>query len=99
MPSFPGGEYALVRFLAKNIRYPPKARENGFQGTVFVTFVINKQGYVKQVKVLRDVVEEIDREAIPVVSGMPQWFRGVQDGRFVNAQYNLPIRFTLKYSK
>jgi TonB family protein len=95
MPSFPGGEEALVKFLAHNIKYPPKARENGYQGSVFLTFVIGKEGNVRDVKILKGVETEIDREAMRVVRGMPQWFPGMQKGRFVNVQYNLPIRFTL----
>jgi protein TonB len=96
MPSFPGGEENLIMFLAKNIQYPDKARNNGIQGTVYVTFIISKEGKVTDMKILRGVNKDIDKEAMRVISILPQWFPGMQQGKFVKVQYNLPIRFTLR---
>jgi periplasmic protein TonB len=82
MPGFPGGEEELFKYLRKNIKYPPVARENGMQGRVFVTFVVDKDGKVK--------------EALRVIRAMPDWKAGKQNGRAVSVQYNLPVNFTLK---
>jgi periplasmic protein TonB len=96
MPSFPGGEAQLVKYLSDNIKYPPIARENGITGTVFVTFVVGPDGQVKDVKVLRGIGGGCDEEAKRVVMNMPKWKAGKQRGKPVSVQYNLPIRFTLK---
>ena len=96
MPSFPGGEEKLVKYLGDNIKYPSIARENGITGTVFVTFVIGNDGQVKDVKVLRGIGGGCDEEAKRVVMAMPKWKAGKQRGKPVSVQYNLPIRFTLK---
>lgn len=96
MPSFPGGETALFKYLSNNIKYPPIAKDAGIQGTVYVTFVVDKDGKVKDVKVLRSIGGGCDEEAIRVVKNMPAWSPGKQRGKPVKVQYNLPIRFTLK---
>ncbi len=100
MPSFPGGEVELIRFLQKNIRYPAFARENNITGTVFLTFVVDIDGTITEMKILKGVAEDIRNdlanEALRVVSQMPQWTPGSQDGNAVKVQYNLPIRFSLK---
>lgn len=96
MPSFPGGEAQLVRYLGDNIKYPAIARENGITGTVYVTFVIGPDGQVKDIKVLRGIGGGCDEEAVRVVKSMPKWKAGKQRGKPVSVQYNLPIRFTLK---
>lgn len=96
MPSFPGGEAALMKYLGNNIKYPAIAKDAGIQGTVYVTFVVNEQGAVKDVKVLRSIGGGCDEEAIRVVESMPKWKAGKQRGKAVKVQYNLPIRFTLK---
>lgn len=96
MPQFPGGgEAALLAYLRSNIKYPPLARENGIEGTVYVTFVVDKDGKVKEPKLLRGVTG-LDEEALRVISKMPDWKPGKQNGRTVAVQYNLPVRFTLK---
>jgi protein TonB len=96
MPQFPGGgEAALLQYLRNNIKYPPMARENGIEGTVYVTFVVDKDGKVKEPKLLRGVTG-LDEEALRVISHMPDWKPGKQNGRTVAVQYNLPVRFTLK---
>jgi TonB family protein len=94
LPMFPGKEAALLNFLTKNIKYPAKSRDKGIGGTVYVTFVVNKVGKVEDIKILRGVSEDIDTEAIRVIGMMPQWFPGMQKGKFVKVQYNLPIKFS-----
>ncbi len=96
MPSFPGGEPAMMKFLANNIKYPAIAKDANIQGTVYVTFVVNEKGEVKDVKVLRSIGGGTDEEAIRVVQSMPKWKPGKQRGKAVKVQYNLPIRFTLR---
>jgi protein TonB len=96
MPTFPGGEEKLFEYLRKNIKFPPVARENGIQGRVFVTFVVDKDGKVKEVKVLRGIGGGCDEEALRVIRSMPDWKAGKQNGRPVQVQYNLPVNFTLK---
>jgi protein TonB len=96
MPSFPGGDTKLFEFLQKNIKYPPIARENGIQGRVYVTFVVDKEGKIKDAKVIRGIGGGCDEEALRVVRAMPEWKIGKQNGRPVAVQYNLPINFTLK---
>ncbi len=96
MPSFPGGEAALLKYLGNNIKYPALAKDAGIQGTVFVTFVVDEEGNVKDVRVLRSIGGGCDEEAIRVVESMPKWTPGKQRGKPVKVQYNLPIRFTLK---
>ncbi len=96
MPAFPGGENALNRYLAENIKYPQMAKESGIQGRVFVTFVVERDGSVTDVKVLRGIGGGCDEEAIRVVKGMPRWSAGKQRGKPVRVQFNLPIKFTLQ---
>jgi len=96
MPSFPGGDAALMKYLGSSIKYPAIAKDAGIQGTVFVTFVVDEKGDVKDVKVLRSLGGGTDEEAIRVVRNMPKWTPGKQRGKPVKVQYNLPIRFTLR---
>ena len=96
MPKFPGGEVALHKYLAENIRYPEMAKESGIQGRVFVTFVIEKDGSVTDVKVLRGIGGGCDEEAVRVVKNMPKWTPGKQRGKPVRVQFNLPVKFTLQ---
>lgn len=96
MPSFPGGEEKMLEYVAKNIKYPAIARENGITGRVYVNFYIDKDGKVQSAKVVRGIGGGCDEEALRVVRMMPQWKPGKQNGRAVNVNYNLPINFTLK---
>ena len=96
MPTFPGGDEARMRFLSENIRYPQMARESGIQGTVFVTFVVERDGSVTDVRVLRGIGGGCDEEALRVIRAMPRWNPGKQRGRPVRVQFNMPIRFTLQ---
>lgn len=96
-PTFPGGEEALQKYLRKNVRYPHMASENGISGTVFVTFVVDSEGKIKDVKTVgAKKGGGLEEEAVRVVKGMPDWKPGKQNGRNVSVQFNLPIRFTLQ---
>ena len=97
MPSFPGGEEKLFQFLADNLKYPPYARENNITGTVFLSFVVNEDGVISEVQVLRGISggAVCDAEAKRVVEAMPPWKPGKQNGRAVPVRYNLPIKFKL----
>lgn len=96
MPQFPGGDASLYKFLAENIEYPQIANESGIQGRVFLTFVVERDGSITDVKVLRGIGGGCDEEAIRVVQSMPKWKPGKQRGKPVRVQYNLPIKFTLE---
>ncbi len=96
MPSFPGGEAELFKYLGSNIKYPAMARDAGIQGIVYVTFVVKEDGKISDVRVLRGVGGGCDEEAVRVVEKMPSWKPGKQRGKSVRVQYNLPIRFTLR---
>ena len=96
MPTFPGGDEALFRYLSENIDYPAMAADAGIQGVVYVSFVVDKDGQVKDVKVLRGIGGGCDKEAIRVVKSMPKWAPGRQRGKSVKVQYNLPVRFRLQ---
>ena len=95
MPSFPGGEAKLFEYLSK-IKYPAAARENGITGRVYVTFVVDKDGKIKDVKKQRGIGGGCDEEAIRVITAMPDWKPGRQNGRNVSVQFNLPVNFNLK---
>ncbi len=94
-PGFPGGESALMDYLRNNIKYPQLARESNIQGTVFVTFVVEPNGAITNVNVLRGIGGGCDDEATRVVKNMPAWTPGKQRGKPVRVQFNLPIRFIL----
>ncbi len=94
-PAFPGGDNARMKFLQDNIKYPAMARESGIQGTVYVTFVVERSGAVTDVKILRGIGGGCDEEAVRVVKNMPKWEPGKQRGKPVRVQFNMPIKFTL----
>ena len=94
-PLYPGGESAMMKFLQRNIKYPTIAKENGVKGTVFVQFVVEKDGKVSDVVVVKGVDKSLDAEAKRVVSSMPKWAAGVQGGVPVAVQYVLPVKFEL----
>lgn len=95
-PGFPGGDVKRIQFLQDNIRYPQMARESGIQGTVYVTFVVEKDGSVTDVRILRGIGGGCDEEAIRVIRAMPKWNPGKQRGKPVRVQFNMPIKFTLQ---
>ncbi len=96
MPSFPGGQGALMAFLSSNIKYPVVAQENGVQGRVIVGFVVEKDGSISDVKVMRSVDPSLDREAQRVVKAMPKWKPGKQNGSAVRVKYTVPVVFRLQ---
>ena len=96
MPEYPGGMNALMNYLATNIHYPEKAKKQEIEGRVFINFVINKDGSVSNVRVLRGISPECDAEAVRVVEGMPKWIPGEQKGQPVRVRFNIPIKFALK---
>lgn len=95
MPQFPGGDEARMKYLMENIKYPEEARKNGIQGTVYVSYVVEKDGSISNVKVLRGIDKECDEVAMNVIKNMPNWIPGKQRGQAVRVQFNMPIRFTL----
>ena len=95
MPQYPGGEEARLSYLRKNLHYPSLASEARIQGTVFVSFVIEKNGAVTNIKIIRGIGGGCDEEAIKVVEGMPNWIPGKQRGNPVRVAFNMPIRFVL----
>lgn len=96
MPSFPGGPSALMKYLSENVKYPVVAQENGVQGRVVVSFVVEKDGHITDVKVVRSVDPSLDKEAARVVKSMPSWIPGKQNGSAVRVKYNVPVSFKLQ---
>ena len=96
MPSFPGGQAALMQYLGKNIKYPTIAQENGTQGRVVCQFVVNRDGSIVDVKVIRGVDPYLDKEAVRVISSMPKWQPGKQRGKPVRVKYTVPVMFRLQ---
>lgn len=96
MPSFPGGNGALMSYLASNIKYPVVAQENGVQGRVIVSFVVERDGSISDVRVARSVDPSLDREAQRVVKSMPRWKPGKQNGSAVRVKYTVPVVFRLQ---
>lgn len=94
-PEFIGGEKALFQFLKKHVKYPEMQRVTGIQGTVHVTFVVGKDGKIRDIEIMRGI-KGLDEEAIRVIKMMPDWKPGIQKGRPVSARFNLPIRFKLE---
>lgn len=95
MPEFPGGMAELMKYLNSNIKYPVEAHKAGIQGRVVVSFVVNKDGTVKDAKIVRSVDKSIDAEALRVISAMPKWQPGYQDGKAVSVRYTVPVTFRL----
>jgi TonB family protein len=94
-PSFPGGVEAMYAYIGKNLNYPKEAKENGIQGRVVVQFVVNLDGSITEVKVLKDIGGGCGDEAVRVVKAMPNWKPGTQKGKAVKVRYNLPFKFEL----
>lgn len=96
MPEFPGGMAECMKFLAKNIKYPTIAQENGVQGRVIVQFVVNKDGTIVDPVVVRSVDPYLDKEALRVIKAMPKWKPGKQRGKAVRVKYTVPVTFRLQ---
>jgi len=94
-PQFPGGESAMMAFLSKNLKYTAAAREINLEGTVHVFFVIGKDGSIRDIEIRRGVGAGLDEEVVRVISIMPQWTPGIQNGRNVSVIYNMPVKFKL----
>ena len=95
MPSFPGGPDAMTRFIRQNLRYPRVAEENGVEGRVTVSFVVNRDGEIVDIEIMRGVDRHLDAEAIRIVRAMPRWNPGEQRGKPVRVKFVLPIVFRL----
>lgn len=96
MPSFPGGDAALFKYLNDNIKYPVIAQESGIQGRVICQFVVNRDGSIVDIEVVRSVDKSLDAEAIRVIERMPRWTPGKQRGKTVRVKYTLPVNFRLQ---
>lgn len=96
MPSFPGGESALLQYIIDHVKYPEDALMNRIQGTVILRFVVSSTGDIKDVELIRSVDPLLDNEAIRVISGMPRWKPGKQDGHAVPVYFNIPVVFRIK---
>ena len=96
MPSFPGGQGALIQYLNSHVKYPVVAQENGIQGRVTISFVVERDGSITDVKVARSVDPSLDKEAARVVSSMPRWTPGKQNGSAVRVKFNVPVVFRLQ---
>lgn len=96
MPEFPGGELALRKFIAENVKYPEMAKENSIFGTVYVRFVVDEAGKVVNIEVLRGVDPLLDKEAVRVVGSMPKWTPGKQLNKPAKVAMTIPIRFVLQ---
>ncbi len=96
MPSFPGGQGALMQYLSSHVKYPAVAEENGIQGRVTVQFVVEKDGSVTDVKTMKSVDPSLDKEAERVVRSMPKWQPGRNNGQTVRVKYFVPVVFRLQ---
>jgi protein TonB len=95
MPEFATGQAAMFKYLSENIKYPAVARENAIEGTVYLGFIVDADGNITNVTVKRGVSGGCTEEAVRVVSGMPKWKPGKQQGRAVKVNFTLPVKFKL----
>lgn len=96
MPAFPGGQEALFKYLTDNVIYPAIAKENGIQGRVVCTFVVEKDGRITNVEVVRSGGDpSLDKEAVRVIKSMPKWKPGKQRGQAVRVKFTIPVKFSL----
>jgi len=96
MPEYPGGQTALNQFITQNISWPKASNDAVKEGTVYVTFVVEKDGAITQIKALKSIGESFEKEAENVVKKMPKWTPGKKDGQAVRVMFSLPIEFKLK---
>ena len=96
MPEYPGGMQALFEYLSQNVKYPEDAEKQKIEGRVIATFVVETDGTISNVEVVKPVFPSLDAEAIRVLSGMPKWTPGKQSGKVVSVKYTVPISFNLK---
>lgn len=96
MPEFPGGQASLVRYMATHVKYPVIAQENGIQGRVSCSFVVDTDGSLKDIEVIRGIDPSLDKEAVRVIREMPKWHPGMQNNRVVAVKYTIPVTFRLQ---
>ena len=96
MPEFPGGMEALFKYMAENMKYPEDAKKQQVEGRVLVQFIVETDGSVSNTEVLMRVFPSIDAEAVRVISGMPKWIPGKQNGKVVRVKYTIPVSFRFK---
>ena len=96
MPIFEGGDAALLKYLRENLKYPDKTKDRGVQGRVVIGFIVEKDGSLTDVKVLRPVDIDLDAEVLRLVKGMPKWIPGRQNKQRVRVKYNVPVSFRLE---
>ena len=96
MPEYPGGQAALFEYLSTNIKYPADAEKQKIEGRVLVTFVVNTDGSITDIEVVKKAFPSLDAEAVRVISGMPKWTPGEQKGQKVRVKYTVPLNFRLK---
>lgn len=96
MPEYPGGIQALLEYLSQNVKYPADAENQKVEGRVIATFIVETDGTINNVEVVKPVFPSLDAEAIRVLSGMPKWTPGKQSGKEVRVKYTVPINFNLK---
>ena len=99
MPEFPGGQDSLLAYLSRTIKYPQEAKEKGIKGKVYAQFIIEQNGEISDIKVIRGIGGGCDEEAINAIKGMPIWSAGTQRGKPVRVRFVLPINFTLSEAK
>ena len=95
MPEFPGGDLGLMKYIQKNVKYPPIAKEYNITGKVYVSFIVDKSGKVTNVQIVRGVDKNLDAEAVRVVKSLPKYKPGKQRGKSVRVMFTIPINFTL----
>ena len=96
MPEYPGGIQALFEYLSQNVKYPDDAEKQKIEGRVIATFVVETDGTISNIEVVKPVFPSLDAEAVRVLSGMPKWTPGKQSGKEVSVKYTVPINFNLK---
>lgn len=96
MPEFPGGEQAMIKFVSENVQYPEEAKEKEISGRVLVGFIVEKDGSISDVKVVKGIGGGCDEEAVRVVKAMPQWKPGKEKGKPVRVSYMMPFTFKLQ---
>lgn len=99
MPTYPGGQYALSKFIAENVKYPLEAQEKGTQGRVIVSFIINKDGSISDAEVVRGLDPALDKEAKRIINAMPNWIPATRDGQPISVKFTLPVTFRLSSPK
>ena len=96
MPEYPGGQAALFEYLSTNVKYPADAEKKKVEGRVLVTFIVNTDGSITDIELVRKAFPSLDAEAVRVISGMPKWIPGEQKGQKVRVKYTVPLSFHLR---